>query len=558
MSRYSAWIILNGINFFTEEGKAPPATDRCVLADPLTYTWGFENEQVPGTLEPATVSVTLWARSTADLPTVDVGDLATVALWNGDVFGPSTALIVNGTHRVTAVDVDLVPTSLWAARMTVTAADLLIDLRATTLPALAWSDDWWNPGFPIINPDLDLAEYSFLLGLVAANTGFRLCAPESWRDPDGTYYAPDTSLIDPGPWAADCTTAAVRGATLAEALAALLPSYLTSAGPVTPAPYFGTHTPPGYWPGVTPALQGRENSLGVIPGRRRPPIPEGPTRFTLAPTGRVFSGAQPLPLQLAPSPDGITVDFNQEPGDMAGQLLAVDAGFCTLPARARRDRSHYANTAAVTAQDYKYKYGNDGYLLESTEVSAAVVEARSNTAAPTRSIEVATGRVRQTLTEGHAVPTSPIVNATAAEIAALGVAYLPDTSARTSWAFDELTISADYMTEAERAAILPRLTPAPPGTSRDGHLVRHITIHGIDPDSRLDAAPVLTGFVVSGSLTITGGSITAQVTLSPGIPATPEADAVTVADLAATVAATATPADLHPGLRVSHMRLTRA
>jgi len=62
--------------------------------------------------------------------------------------------------------------------------------------------------------------------------------------------------------------------------------------------------------------------------------------------------------------------------------------------------------------------------------------------------------------------------------------------------------------------VAPRL---PGETDGDGRVVRHVTIHNIDPDLRFDGAPV-TGFVTGGSMTMEGGDIVWKLDTTPGLP----------------------------------------
>lgn len=531
---YSVWVSMGSWYAGSTQGIPPAPGDRCVLADPFSYAWGWQDEQIPGHLEPSTAQVTLAARTAADLPPANVGDLLTLNVWAGELFGPAATLMVRETHRVTDVAVTLDPTADWAARMTITTADLLVDLRGAPVPEtpLAGRNNGYESGF----------------GEMAWVSGYRICAPQTWPNPAGPAVPfPDPAVICSNYWAAN---------NMAELLTSHAASLARGGVPVTIAPHFGTATPPDYWPGV-------DYPTALWATSTPYPVPDGLVRFALVSTSRTFPGPAPLPLRLTGPATSVTVDVAQAPVGMGGQLLTLNADWCRVPATARRDRSH-APTAAVigmwTMGEVTYSTDNlldpNYRIIERADDTAVDVEYRPPTIAPPVAKVVATRRTYRYVATREGAASFLVTQHP--EIAKIGAAYLPDASARVSWAFDAFTLRPDLMDPASRAAILPRIMPAPPGTDRDGHVVRHVTLHGIHPSTRMDAEPVMCGFITTGTFTIEGGSMTFQLTLAPGVPSLPDAAALTVAELAASTYSTTRVRDLEPGIRVAHLRLTRA
>lgn len=217
-----------------------------MLADSFAYSWGFNDEQIPGRLTPSTTTFSLWSTSAAAMPSPQQGDLVDVTLR----LGVGGALMVRCVGRITDAVVQLVPASKRPARLTVTVTDLLADLASR---------------FPV-RPRGSFARRASRWGLLSYALGLSIGCPV------GMDRSMPLLAIE---WGDDS----------AESIAATLcASHAPGGVHHTLTPYYGPGYPPGYeWV-----------DTGIVASSPLPD-PESTVKYLLAPASRYMPTAPPQP-----------------------------------------------------------------------------------------------------------------------------------------------------------------------------------------------------------------------------------------------------------------------
>lgn len=460
-----------GWTYAVMHGTPAAAGARTVVADPLTYSWGWDGEQVPGKLVPSSVKLSLWSRTTADDPQPERGDLLSVVVrLNGTNTGP---ILLNQTMRVTDVSDELRPDQEWAVRSVVTLVDLLADL----------------PSLPVFKPAYDsntlvstAHEYRRRFAGAGRAIGRTIACPSTWATTQGT----GTQLSSFWP--------AVDAAAFCASLLA-------------------SHQPAGIAHVVCPAPQGAVPFGYQFVGPTDHYLdPNSAVKYLLVPADRRGSAVTPQPLRLVVA--GGLVTTAAQPAAVAARTAALDAGWCDVPASARRGREHVTNVLELSGVE------------TAAQLVAGVTNERNGKdtrQSPDAAARGPMGRKLDTQlqlrtydTNDTTVTTQSAAQATA--VGAVAATYLSDaTVLDASWQFDSFTLHAAAMPQADAESILPKLVPLYPGSGGDGVILRHVTVHRLAPSVRFAGQPV-SGFVASGSLRIAGGVIDVQVTTTPGRP----------------------------------------
>lgn len=496
----------------TPNAAVPPPS---ILADPFNYSWGFVDEQIPNQLEPSVLTFSVWSTSREVAPVITRGQVITARVRAG---GPAAAVMLTLNARVTEVTADLVPDGTdYPFRQTIKAADLLADLGS------------WFPG----------PRTGALGGGVQ---GFR--SRLAWIG----YWAA-RSVGVPSTWPAKPAGLGFSVGWLGTSAASLFELVLRSWAPngvhhaVTP--YLGAGYPAGYqYADANPDAPGGIDWSPV-------PDPASGIRYMVQPAGRVLPAAPPLPLRFA-SASGRLV-LTSPPAATASRHPVVSAACCDIPATLRQGREHAPNVIRATGVNT-----NVGSLPPFPERDVGSLEQESTLEATNAADLNATGvrgRDIETMLRFRAYNTDPAtVSGPQADAVTVVQSYLADASAlAATWTFDGFTIRANDMSAAEAASALPVLMPAYlDDATRDGRLVRHLTIHSVDPEVRPDVTrSVIEGFIVAGEMNIAGGDLTFTVTTTPGQP-TPvtAATPITVGEFkAAAYSALPVPA-VHPNITV--------
>lgn len=459
-----------------------------LLMDPFTYAWAWQDGQVPGQLEPGTVTFTLYGTSAAVLPQPQRGELITFTARIGAA-GPILAKAT--AARITDAIIDLVPDDPdRPARLTVTARDLLVDL----------------PSITPTRTDVGRRRCLERLTQISAATGRSIGLPTALgRAQDGSpRYSADWSgnardVLSS--WAPGADVGGTFDGTLTPAYNAYPAGYSYCAAdaadrvqpaiadPASTIKYVYTHASP---------LDVRTHKLplrlGVVDGR----------------------------LTLVPAPAADT------------RFAAIDAGVCDIPSRLRSSRDHAPNTirlvgiaewdtaATFGGTDQERPYSPDYYTGDVASAGPRAREVKT---------QLVLGTFDHTSSASPTVPSPVPINATAPR-------FVPDPTAQVeTYAVDGFTVNAAQLSQAEALSALPILAPAYPGEGGDNVLLRHVTIYRIAPNARRGASFIVTGWIVSGSLRIADGQITYELTTTPGVPVyDPAVTPVTFAEFEAAAA----------------------
>jgi hypothetical protein len=194
--------------------------------------------------------------------------------------------------------------------------------------------------------------------------------------------------------------------------------------------------------------------------------------------------------------------------------LAIDAGWCELPARFRKAREHAINRLELVGQETYQQSSGSGPVLREAQRVYDNLTAQLSDGTVTRTLP-------SSLDLGHAADTyqteaNRFYSPEAANQANL---YRTDDSARTPWAPDEFTVHLSRMADSVAANVVTRLCPRQPGeTDGDGQVLRHVTVYRLaDKDRFADGKPIM-GYLTRGVMKIARGDIVFTLNLTPGLP----------------------------------------
>lgn len=449
-----------------------------VLTTPFRIRWGFADDLIPGPLDPPRVTLSMWSRSLATEPPVDLGDVISVDVRLGPT-GPYLYRFEGG--RVTEAPTDLVPTDPWSVRTTIEVTDFLAD-AASKFPAASngWGDvDRWQTRFALLGVKMARS-----IGLPTALATITRVPPElrkQWYGESGANML--RRLINS--WAPDFIHHSV-------------------VSRHTPG---STAYPTGYvWaePSDRPAPGG-----GGIPYSSLQVDPATETRYLVVPAARREPAPYAAPLQFAVVGSMVTV-VSIPGGTSPSRHPALSAAWCRIPTTITRRRDHVINTSRLKGyNESTAAYGTPNYAKSATLETAnpADVVVRGNLAR-----EVDTDLVFQQYATDDTIlsPVKP-------EAVAQANSYLSDAETlRANRAYSGLLLDASLMTDVEAAAVLPYLVPTPPGIL-DGRIVRHLSVWGVE--GRVTSADVIPGgFITSGQMSIENGRLQYALATSPGRP----------------------------------------
>lgn len=453
----------------------PEVLEPTILADPLSYAWGFQEGVIPNPLDPSVASLEVWSTSRSIAPRIVRGDMIRLAITAG---GTSAPAIVDVPLRVTEVTADMVPGSDYPFRQSVKAADLLADLGS------------WFPGPASGAIGGGVKGWRHRLAWTGAWGARSVGVPTWWpARPSGLGFALN--------WLGNS----------AESLFGLiLRSWAPSGVHHAVTPYVAANYPAGYE--YADARPDRPDILGWTPVTDV----NSNIRYMVMPAGRRVLDTPPLPLRFTSS-DGQLV-LTSPPLATAGVMPAVSADVCVLPTSLRQGREHAPNVIRANGINQNL----DGSDKDNLEV-ASTLEVQSSadvSAYGPRGRDLDTMLMLRAYNVDPEAPTAPQADAVT-EV----MSYLADASQLAEvWTFDEFTIYASEMSAADAERILPILAPAYMDKGGgDKRIVRHLTIHSIDPEVRPDPdRSTASGFIVAGQLVISGGELTFNVTTQPGQP----------------------------------------
>lgn len=497
---------VGGFRLTSVEGAEADPDAPAALLDGLSYSWSFRDGQIPGHLEPATVTYSYGSTGPDVDPLPEIGEMVQVHIRLGTA--PLTTLL-NFVGRISDISTELRPGTRRPLRHAVTVVDLLADLRSRFPTPLAYGShgEYWDQ------------RLMFLSGRL----GYRLGVPNAWR------------ATEPVPHDLLALTPAWPESSADEIISSLLNTYAPQGIHHTLVPRYSASWPAGY-----KSIHYAFPEYGEAPNV--------PQRYLAVPAGRVLSGPHGLPFRFTILPSGLlgrTVTTNTA---AMNKLPVVDAAWCRIPATARRSRDHDVNTIVVEG----HVSGDNGPGSFSSGVTASrqrpdlgTAGARSRTV-PTQQI------VRFTPLPGEDWRAAAQVKADQV-VDLIAETFMPDASP-TAWSFDAFEIDASLVPHDVAVKLLPILIPRMPGDG-DGTILRHLTLHNLPEEAQI-AGDTITGFMTSGSLEIAGGKLTYKVTTTPGTPIVQSSTgSITCAQLKASAFGTRTCAQVDPTLTVLDTRL---
>lgn len=501
---------------------------RVQLVEPFKIEWSFEDDLIPAAhMDPVQATVALAARTGLELPEAVVGDRLLIDVRVGTA-GKRILLhpypLQVGQARATLVR------HKYRARL---------ELRATDYSPV------WKPANVGLNWNARIGaapgSYRYYwrerLAELAALGGTSVGAPTWWSDSERPPEGPNSVTVSMNNVPADQSYAGK----LQDELERGLYSHQPNGWPHTAVTVWrtaGDH-PAGYgWVGPS--------SWQPIPVPSPPspviPDPGGQIKVELVPAPRAVQTSLGLPFLFALVSSVLTLVPRQvADGDGPVGLLGVSAAWCELPATARRARENNVGVIDVLGKGFR---GNPagGSALPVDDYVVTLSNGQSST--------------RRELPTYLGVETNPgFANLAGAGLTAQR--YFSGAGAD-AYAFDGFTIRSKLIPDAIAAWLLARLAPRLPGeTDGDNRLVRHVTLYGVEPDSRLSTTPVQ-GFVVGGELRIEDGDMVWELRTSPGAPlwSAGAPTPITVGELyGASWSTTLTPS-VDPNVRVADLDLT--
>lgn len=450
-----------------EGADTDPSTD-AVLLDGLSYSWSFRDGQVPGHLEPATLTFNYASIGPDVDPLPDLGSLVRVTITTGT--SPYVSLL-NFVGRISDITTELRPGSRLPLRHAVTVVDLLADLRSKFPTPLAYGSHgvYWDQR----------------LMFISGRIRHRLGVPNAWRSTEPTPHDL-VGLAHTWP-----------EASADDIISSLLNTYAPQGIHHTLVPRYGLGWPAGY-----------KSIHYAFPEYAE--APDISQRYVVVPAGRTLTGAHGMPFRFTQLPSGKlgrTVTTNAA---AMNKLPVVDAAWCRIPATARRSRDHDVNTIIAEG----YVSGDNGPGSVSPGVTASRQRPGLDSSG-SRSRTIPTQLVlRYMPLDGETW--RPAAQAKADQVVDLiAETFMPDPSPA-PWSFDAFEIDASLIPPAVANKLLPMLVPRAPGDG-DGTVLRHLTLHNLPAEAQL-AGEWITGFMSSGSLEIAGGKLTYKVTTTPGTP----------------------------------------
>lgn len=471
-----------GWTYSVTQGVAPDLTQPVQLADALLYKFGFPGQQIPsGVPTPSQVEFALWCRDATEVPEVQIGDLVGVDVRLG-TSGPRIAAPPPMTVASAEAQVNLPRTAHPEREYTTLLPITLVDTRAS-LPTL----------FP--QPRNSFAQRSNQqlwrprLAEVAAQIGYSIGCPTWWPDLTGPVGVQGRDLASDG----DGTTWESDASKLLEGL---VNTHQPNGVTHTLVPYYGAGYPTATnggayrWVGPTAttytAWDGDTKNVWA-PG---PAIgdPNTDFKFLIVPASRIIN---------------------------AHSDATLDANWCNLPVTARRAREHVIESVTIGG-DERHVASADGLTGSVTVRKSTRNFGVATPGAATRAVHAYAflGDSADSSYYGGITPdhTSPVGNAIAAR-------FISDPSTRAAWVYDQFSMFASRVPDAQRAAVLPYICPRPPGEPNgDGHVVRRFSIGNVSPAALLPDSTIPGGFLAAGSLAITGGDLRFDLTLTPGNP----------------------------------------
>lgn len=508
-----------------------------VLDDTFVYEWAFQDEQVPGQLEPARVSFTISAASleafgaqpgdAANLWIPQRGERMSFVLRIGNA---GTVLASGYTMRITDARLTIVDTdpdedvNPYPVSLRISAVDQRLEL-----PIVAYSGD----GYTDRRATLDrLMEMSFLaqcsVGLPTSlsrvqSTAARFTKNLPTRFPDGLESWANSQTVDE--------------------LRALV---------ATPYDRYGAFRNDGVSP--TPAYPtGYSWCAPSNPVSGALADPASDLKVMMVPANPKTARTHKLPLRFMVDATGLLTLTNAPSSDT--RLAAVDAAYVDTPTTFRSSRDHAPNLFLIQgdAEWLNVTPTPDVYETRAITVQVTAPDASASASGPIP----------------RAVPTQLVLgtydganpdagNTPDTTLAALVSTTFTPTVRQTSeaWTVDKLRILAYAMPQTEAESLLPMLAPRYPGElGSDGEVLRHLTIYNVADRVRLLPAD---GWIVAGQITIDRGQLVYDLTTQPGTPTYSTATPITVGDVDAASYQANPAGSIDPAILVSDLALVDA
>lgn len=476
-------------------GVRPAPTDRAVLTDRLSYTWGFEGGNYPGPLDPAKCSFAYACRAHTDDPSPEEGELVKITIWPGSRDDGNPVVHLYG--RVTEATAELIPEHRrWPIRGQVTVADLLAEL-SQRFPRV--SDTAGSTLQPGTRPRRALASLATVLGL-------RVGVPTSWYTQDvgsgvgddaGTIPAQICYVIDGDDSRPDWDDSARTE------LAKLTHSLSHENAVFTALPWYcdaATNRFPS----------GQREAKGAPPYFTPWPTPDSRQYYLMVPASRNDSGGLWPPYVLRESTAGLRPEIAYISGT---RIAAVDAAYCDSPSSARRGLE--GAPTAIVNEGYTvynepgsnvYRFRQGGTRTSSSDAAAAR-SVRSRTVQSRLAVTVDT-------TNLSAISGQPMADAVARQI-------MPDDSTYTEgYTWDAVAIRMSRVPVTRRRDILRNLLPAEPTYSPGAQalaMTKFMVLYGLPEAIQLTGRDSIRGFVTGARLTIARGELTVEPTTAPGV-----------------------------------------
>ena len=516
----------------TYRDEEPDPEADVVLAYDLTTRWNFEDDVVPGQLEPSTLTFSYVARSVEVMPTVEEGQIVSFDFSIHHAEHPAP-LIWHWYFRVATVDISLSPGSNYPVRVTVTLSDLLADL-ASRFPAQKWPNSGVRQAE--VRP-MAATDWETRLRQIAASIDTTIIRPNWWPAPD----LATGPLLSIG-WGE-------------ESARSVIGSLLASRAPLghhhTLVPHYNQFWPAlDPWPNWTHVQQVPELAPWVLPSQ--------PVGYAAMPAGRGFFRPHGMPYVPVTTGERWTVALDVHP-DMLARLPIIDAAWCRGPAHARRSREHAVNVMRIEGEVTKLSTTPDGLDYSGQPGQREVIYATDEGEAP-RSRGVKTQLVVRSTTVTAAGEEPRSEAAIVPAIRSAATAHLPDVGARSEiYAWDAFEVELDAMPPAYAARLTPMMFPQAVGIY-DDVILRYVLLHSLPEEIRLTGNE-LGGYMTGATMTISGGpdgggAVHFTVSTTPGNPQMlASTGALTGADLATN--GDPTWADVDPTLTWSRIALTR-
>lgn len=457
------------------------ADEAVVLLAPFTYAWSWDNGMIPGQLSPGQGSIVIAARTAVDLPVVEVGDVVAFSLDEADLIAGSDG------SRVVEVTEEHVPNAAYAARLTISTADLLVDLPSLPVNKSLSARRRARERLAEIGHAIDRS-----IGL-PTSAGAQLALPRYAREwPDNGREALTT-------W---CNSAfeQIRGGVVTP-----LNDTAYAAGYEYCGPSSWTDTPIADPDSTIRYLIVDGNRISGTAGAGW----EKPLRFV------VRDGVLTL------GPTDASVDK---------RMPSVSADYVEAPAQLRAGREHAPNTIRLSGvADW---YNPTDLVYEERSYTEDWSGADAVLGGAPRARDVGTQLVLGTY-DGTDTDAASVTNGEGDNPSGVFIADASQLAANRT--YDSFTIYTEDMDDDDRESLLPRLAPHYPGNvmGGDGRLVRHLTVWRLAPEIRPGASSVASGYIVAGQIVVEHGEIRVEVTLTPGEPVYSGVTDLTVADLIA-------------------------